>query len=312
MRIPCWRGRAVALVLGVVGPALAACSEPTPPPLDVVPVAYDTEHFRILDEASLDSATIVRIAERLELEYGRVGAVLDTITPPDRITAQILAGIGLPTVTAAQNTLTLWSDSLALEYVAHQLTHLYTGYARREFVEEGLAVYVSELVLAGDSAVHPYRRQPSHAWVSLFQEHGSLIPLATAYGASNLGYSLQGSTFDASSWQIFLEGGSWVRWVVETYGWPAWWETYLTDDPTTALDATPAELETNWLAATVAQYPDPRECEDALGTVGPREAFWCRRARGEASLTAHVRQPAVKVTKPRSLQDAPPSARMPE
>jgi hypothetical protein len=275
-----------------------ACSSEPVQPDGPIPVGYDTDHFRIVDYADLDSATIVMLAERLELEFGRVGAVLDTITPPGRITAEVLAGIGLPTVTAGENTLTLWADSLALNYLPHQLTHLYTGYARRAFVEEGLAVYVTELLAAGDSTVHPYRRQPPHAWVALFQQHGSLIPLATAYGASNLGYDMQGATYDASSWQIFLEGGSWVHWVVETYGWAAWWEAYLTDDPPTALGATPQEIETNWLAAAAAAYPAPRECEDALGTVGAREAFWCRRARGESRLNVQDSRPKTQVSRP--------------
>ena len=90
-------------------------------------------------------------------------------------------------------------------------------------------------------------------------------------------------TFDASAWQLFIEGGSFVHWVVDTYGWPAWWEAYQTDDPATALGATGTELEDGWLAATRAQYPDPVPCEEALGAVGPREEFWCRRARGEST-----------------------------
>jgi hypothetical protein len=252
-----------------------------------VTVVYDTDHFTILDGAGLDSATVVLLAERLELEFGRVGGVLSGITPPQRLFARVVPGIGLPYVTTDDSSLTVWSDTLALEYLPHQLTHLFTRYARREFLEEGLAVYLSEVLLPDDSTVHPFRRQPSHAWVSLFQQLGSFIPFTRVYAATNLGYSIEGSTFDASAWQLYLEGGSFVRWVVETYGWDAWWELYQTDDPAAALDTTTAALEEAWLAATRAQFPDPLACEEALGTVGPREEFWCRRARGESGAGLH-------------------------
>jgi hypothetical protein len=271
-----------ALALGASLAAAAACSETVAPPAPSI--TYETEHFVILDDGSgLDSVTVVALAARLELELERVGQVLTGLTPPALITARVRPGFGLPYVTASDSSLTLWSDTLALDYLPHQLTHLYTRYARREFVEEGLAVYVSELLLPDVGTVHPYRGQPPHAWVSLFQIHGSLIALSPAYAATNLGYALEGSTFDASAWQLFIEGGSFVHWVVDTYGWPAWWEAYQTDDPATALGATGTELEDGWLAATRAQYPDPVPCEEALGAVGPREEFWCRRARGEST-----------------------------
>lgn len=286
MRIPC-RGARVG-PLGLV--LLAACGEIVPPP----PAAarYDTEHFLIVDEAGLDTATIEVLKERLELEFRRVGETLPELTPPARITAQVREGLGLPYVTPAESSLTIWSDSLALAFLAHQITHLYTRYLQREFLEEGLAVYVTELLLPDDRTVHPYRGQPPHAWVSLFQIHASLIRLSPAYAATNLGYALEGSTFDASAWQLFIEGGSFARWVVETYGWAAWWEMYQTDDPAGALGATGSELEDGWLAAARAQFPEPLPCEDALGAVGPREEFWCQRARGEsASLKAQYSRP---------------------
>jgi hypothetical protein len=242
---------------------------------------YETANFTIVDQAALPAAQIDTLGARLEAELVRVGDVLADLPRPSRITVRILAGAGIPFVTAGENSLSQWAESLALDYIAHQLTHLYTGYVRRAFLEEGLAVYVTELLMPDVPTINPHRGQPPHAWMSLFQANGSTISLFTAYRADNLGYSFSGSSADASAWQLFIEAGSFTRWVVDTYGWSEWWQLYQLDDLGAALGGSTPDLEGAWLAAALAAYPTPLACEDALGTVGPREEFWCARARGE-------------------------------
>jgi hypothetical protein len=120
--------------------------------------------------------------------------------------------------------------------------------------------------------------------VSLFEQYGSTIPLTVAFDALNLGYSYTGSSVDASAWQLFIEAGSFMRWVVAVYGRDAWFRAYDLDDLRTGLNAEPADLERAWLTAVSTAFPNPLECEDALETRGPlttREAFWCARARGQ-------------------------------
>jgi hypothetical protein len=272
--------------------------------MPVPSATYETEHFLIIDFAQLDDPAIQVVQARLEMEFERVSQALPTFTPPAQLLARIVPGNGTPFVTPAESSLTLWGDSLTLDYLPHQLTHLFTRYVRRAFLEEGLAVYVTELLLPDLPTVHPYRGQTPHAWVSLFEDHGSTIPLLTAFGATNLGYNVNGSTFDASSWQIFVEGGSFTRWVVETHGWDAWWELFEVDDLAAALGTDPAELQSLWLAEARGRYPVPLACEEALGTVGVREEFWCARARGESVAT--------RVTRSSPLQDAAPRVRMRE
>jgi len=131
---------------------------------------------------------------------------------------------------------------------------------------------------------HPYRGQPPHAWVSLFEANGSTIPLVTALGATNLGYDYLGSSVDASAWQLFLEAASFTRWVITRYGRDAWLEWYVSDDLEGTLAATFGDLEQDWLGTARVAYPAPLPCEEALETRGPlgtREEFWCARARGE-------------------------------
>ena len=261
--------------------ALAACGDPPVAPPPVEEVVYETQHFTVRDGAGLAATTMDSLQARLELEYERVAAALPALTPPERLTVRILAGDGIPFVTPGEGSLSQWAEGLSLEYFPHQLTHLFTGYFRGGFLEEGLAVYVTELLLPDSRTVNPYRGQPPHAWVALFEQFGSTISLFTAYRAAGFSYSFTGSSADASAWQVHVEGGSFVRWVVETYGWDEWWELYRLDDLGAALGGATSDLEIAWLAAAQAAFPDPLECESALGAVGSREEFWCARTRGQ-------------------------------
>ena len=272
--------RSLGLV-SMVGIGLGAC-ETTEPGQLPEPVIYETARFRIADYSSAPESLIDAVGDRLETEFDRVGDVMPEFEPPPTpIPFNIFPGAGLAFVTPAENSITQWRDDLAPEYFTHQLAHLYTRYQQSEFIEEGLAVYVTgELRLAGE-APNPFREQVPHAWVSLFQQHQSTIPLVTALQATNLGYSYDGSTIDASAWQLFVEAASYTRWMIETYGRVPWHQFYLSGDPTTVLSQELSEIQDAWLEHATTTYPNPTACEDALGTVGTREEFWCARARGE-------------------------------
>ncbi len=275
-----WRAPRALLVVA----ALWACSEPTDPGPEP-PAVYETARFRIVDSTRSPQPLIDSIADRLESELDRVLALLPEFPEPDTVwTLMLVDGKGMGFVDLTDASLWQWLDDLDLDYLPHQLTHLLTGYARRPFLEEGLAVWATEQLLPGNSTVHPYRGQPPHAWVSLFQDANSQIPIGVMWSAFNLGYAYDGSSADASAWQLFIETGSFTRWVMETYGRAAWFYAYDLDDLPAALGVSEAELEVAWLAATRAAFPDPLTCEEALGTRGPlgtREVFWCARARGE-------------------------------
>lgn len=254
-----------------------ACGEPAGPE----PVLYESARFVLADYGGTAAVAIDSLLARLEAEFDRVGALLGEFTPPPTPIAVVIeAGPGIPFVTVGQNQLTHWSEDLAPEYVAHQLTHLYTRYARSVFIEEGLAVWVTEELARAGEVPNPFRGQSPHGWVALFESHGSTIDLPRALAATDLGHAYQGSSPDASAWQLFNQAGSFTRWLLDEHGRDVWVAYYATGSPTMALLQPLAAIEEAWLAYARAAVPAPLACEDALGTVGPREAFWCVRARG--------------------------------
>lgn len=268
--------------------ALAACSSDLPPAPEPEPepLVYEVRGFRIVDATRAAPAALVdSIASQLEAAVAGVAAFLPEFpAPADTITFRLLEGGGIPFVSIDDLVISQWANDLALQYLPHQVTHLFTDYRRRSFIEEGIAVYVSEMLDPSSRTTNPYRGQPPHAWVSLYEQQGSTISLFTAFRASNLGYSYTGSSPDASAWQVFVEAASFTRWVFDTYGQATWYRLYDLDDLGGALNASTAELEQAWLAAARAAFPNPLSCEEALGTLGPlttRDEFWCARARGE-------------------------------
>jgi len=276
----------VGLVLVLAG-ATAACgsdapSEPTTPE----PLVYDVGGFRIEDATRQASTGLVdSIAAALGAAVTAVTGFLPEFTlPDDTITFRLLEGGGIPYVTTDQLLIVQWNQDLALEYLPHQVTHLLTGYQRRVFLEEGIAVYATEVLDPTSTITNPYRGQSSHAWVSLFEQSGSTIPLASAFAAGNLVFSYTGSSSDASAWQLFIEAASFTRWVFAVFGRDAWLQLYESNDLATGLGSNTLDLERAWLTAVRDSYPNPLSCEEALGTRGPlttREQFWCARARGE-------------------------------
>jgi hypothetical protein len=261
---------------------LVACSETPQAP---EPTVYYTARFVILDESNAPQDLIDTIGAHLESELDRTAAFLPEFPiPTDTMVFHLLDGSGLPYVSPGTLELTEWRDDLALEYLPHLFVHLLTGYTHLSFLEEGIAVYATEVLEPDSRVTHPYRGQPPHAWVSLFEANGSTIPLSTALAAENLGYDYGGSSPDASAWQLFIEAGSLTRWVFEAYGRDVWFRLYDLQALGVALGGSSVDIERDWLAAARAQYPIPMACEEALATRGPltqREQFWCARARGE-------------------------------
>jgi hypothetical protein len=271
---------------GLLAACVTACgSEPAAPPEPDPPAVYETARFRIVDSTHAPPALIDSIAALLEADLDRVLALLPEFPPPDTVwTLMLVEGFGIPFVDLADASLWQLRGSMDLDYFPHQMTHLLTDYPRRPFLEEGLAVWATEQLRPDSRTVHPYRGQPPHAWMSLFQQFSSQIPISVLWSVSRLGYDVRGSSADASAWQLFIEAGSFTRWVMETYGRAAWFYVYEVDDLAGAIGVSQADLQAAWLAETRARFPDPLSCEEALATSGPleaRERFWCARARGE-------------------------------
>jgi len=265
----------------------AACgSDPVEPEPVPDPVIYERQGFRIEDLTGEAPPELVdSIGARLAVAVAAVAALLPEFpVPDDTMTFTLQPGAGIPYVTPSENRIVQWDEDLALEYLYHQVTHLLTGYQRSAFLEEGIAIYAGEMLDPDSRITNPYRGQPPHAWVSLYEQNGSTISLFTAFRATNFDYAYAGSSPDASAWQVFVEAASFTRWVFDALGRDAWLRLYDIGDLGIALNADTPELERAWLTEARDAYPTPLSCEEALGTRGPltsRDEFWCARTRGE-------------------------------
>lgn len=261
--------------------ATVACGEE---PMSALgdPARFESARFVLYDFSQAPQSLIDSMLTRLELDYERVAAFLPDFEAPSRVAAHILPGNGIPYVEPFEATLNQFRNDISFDYFVHQLTHLWTGYTRRPFLEEGIAVYATERLLPGVEA-SPFYRQPPHAWVSLFQQNDALIALPVTWSASNFDWSYSGSTADASVWQVFVEAGSFTRWVFDAFGRETWRALYDTEDLEPTLGQSPEALQAEWLSAAVAVYPSPLPCEDALAPLTSRREFWCLLANGSTT-----------------------------
>ncbi|HEX9729308.1 MAG TPA: hypothetical protein VGA37_12450 [Gemmatimonadales bacterium] len=270
----------VVLGAGMVGGA--GCGDGSTNPSDGT-ASYETTHFIVVDESGAPRSLIDSLAAVLEFQWPRVGEFLVGFVPPERVRFNLRAGPGIPYAALADNSMNQWRETLSFEDIPHELTHLWTRSSRGAFLEEGIAVHVTHVLQPASATANPYRAQPPHAWVALFEQFGSTIPLETALSASGLSYDFHGSSADASAWQIYLEAGSFTQWVLDRFGYAFWSDMYRTAHPAISLGVPLEELETAWLMAAQDAFPQPLACEEALATLPltGREEFWCARARGE-------------------------------
>jgi len=123
-----------------------------------VVVTHSTPHFRIVDSASSPAALIDSLKASLEADWVLVGTLLPEFQPPaDTILMIIRPGTGFPSISGARAVIAQFvnNGTLSFSYIPHQLTHVWTRYQRRPFLEEGLAVYVTTLAVPPES--HPMR-----------------------------------------------------------------------------------------------------------------------------------------------------------
>jgi hypothetical protein len=96
--------------------------------------------------------------------------------------------------------------------IVHEITHLIAGQsAQGQFLDEGLAVFVQEKFKLPDDRSFPNMGRDLHAeTVRWSREYGRLVPLAETHRAD----WLAGGPRDL----IYLQGGSFVRFLVEAEG----------------------------------------------------------------------------------------------
>jgi len=98
--------------------------------------------------------------------------------------------------------------------------------------------------------------QPADAWVVLLQQKEALLPLEEAW----LVEMPQDEEGLLDFFRAMMEGGSFVRWLVEQYGWDVVWELRAGGDLETVTGTPLYQAEADWLASIAAQDLRPKPC----------------------------------------------------
>ncbi|BBM87955.1 hypothetical protein [Candidatus Uabimicrobium amorphum] len=106
-----------------------------------------------------------------------------------------------------------------VETYIHELGHHATGSKSLFFFKEGIATATLEVVLEEENRIPdtwPQYGQTNDNWVRLFIKKNEILPLDEIINwAGYMGGSRMG---DYRSWQVYVVGGSFVKWYINTYG----------------------------------------------------------------------------------------------
>jgi hypothetical protein len=212
----------------------------------------------------------------LEVERLRVGQFLRRDVPT-RVVVWVEDGNRIANVFGGRLNLYAQHGRIYTGAAAHELVHLTTGYTSTPFLEEGLAVYVSEVLDPYRTDLFPQYGQPLDTWIELFRRQSTVMPLDVAFRTQRFEWNVEGSPRDAEGWQTYVEAGSFVRFVVESRGWEAYWKLHRQQSLETALGASPEQLQREWLDSIPAGRKNPRQCRAVLNQGRARYRAWCDR-----------------------------------
>jgi hypothetical protein len=236
-----------------------------------------TEHFVIQNSSSAPREALIALGAELEEERLRVSRFLRREVPT-RIVVWVEDGNRVANVAGGRLNLYAQHGQIYTGAAAHELVHLTTGYTALPFLEEGLAVYVSEELDPHLTNLFPQVGQPVDGWVELFRRRDTLIPLEVAFRTQRFDWNLDGSPRDAEAWQTYVEAGSFVRFVVESKGWEAFWRLHRHQSLQTSLERSPAQLQQEWLESVSSRRKYTMPCRMALPQNRGRYRAWCERA----------------------------------
>jgi hypothetical protein len=286
LRADVWRTTAALIVLLAFWIALARTFWPEilPVLLRLAQSARGTDaarvesvHLDVRNNSSADQALLHRTISQLDLEYEAIQAFLNRESDY-RIPVLITDGSG-PALTDGVQLIVYHRDGIVnLDTAPFWLAILgegdLSGSQLDLFVEGGFAVYVVEEI----GRARPLLGQSANAWVALWRQQGTLLPLADAW------------TLDVPTNQremgnalcALLEAGSFVRWVADTYG----LETVQALRDGISLEEAAglslAEAEKGWLNAVATRELGPLPCQQAVPDSSFLHAF-CDRLDAGAS-----------------------------
>jgi hypothetical protein len=212
----------------------------------------ESQYFQVRNNSSASDRQVQRMVERLEQDYVMLTAFLGR--EPEAPIPVLLTDGSAPAY-ADRSTLYVFYDHgvISLEAAPFFLAYVIAGPPSNSlFFDLGLSFYaVEETGLAGGLT-----GQPADAWVVLLQQKEALIPLEEAWSVE-MAEDEEG-LFDF--FRAMVEGGSFVRWLVGTYGWDVVWEVRGGGDLEAATGVPLHQAEADWLAAIAAQDLSPKPC----------------------------------------------------
>jgi hypothetical protein len=235
----------------------------------------ESQYFDVRNNSSASERQVQRMVERLEQDYVTLTAFLGR-EPQGRIT--VLLTDGVAPAYADGRTLYVFYDQgvIDLSTAPFFLAVIVGGSSSgSNLVDLGFALYAVEETGLAEGITG----QSADAWVVFLQQQEALVPLEEAWSISAEVVETEGALLDFL--RAVMEGGSFMRWVVETHGQDAAWALRAGGDVETILGAPLYQAEEAWLAAVAAKGLQPKPC---LMVVPGHAVFRgiCEQLEGEA------------------------------
>jgi len=233
----------------------------------------ESQYFDVRNKSAANDRQVQRMVEQLEQEYVALTAFLGR-TPKERL--PVLLTDGSVPAYADQGTLYVFYDQgvIMLETAPFFLAALIAGPPSGSLLFDlGLSLYAAEETGLATGLTG----QPADAWVVLLQQEGALIRLDEAWSAK----MPQDEEGLYDFFRALMEGGSFVRWLVETRGWDTVWAIRGGGDPEQAIGVPLYQAEADWLAAVAARDLHPKPCLLAVPGGAAFRGLCERMANGE-------------------------------
>jgi hypothetical protein len=231
----------------------------------------ESRYFDVRNNSDASQAQVDFMVRTLEADYEAINAFLGT-PGQDRIAVLLTNGSGPALADGVQLNVFYDRGVINLDSAPFFLVLLSEGKPvtpdRDLFVQAGFSLYVVEEIGRAQGLIG----QPTDAWVELFRRRGVLLPLSQAW---TIGLpSNADSAYDAA--RAGVEGASFMRWVVRTYGLQAARNLRDGMSPEAVTGLALDEAEKKWLDSVAAQALQPKSCLLALPSGSPVLSF-CRR-----------------------------------
>lgn len=238
---------------------------------------YSSTHFVIYNNSGTTNAEIYELNDQLNKDMKRVCSFLKK-WPPRTVEVVIEDACSIPSAHLGKLRLYRCHNKVPVGDLIHELTHIVSGDDAPRVIREGLAVYVDTTLSADRTDNFPVYKYSLDDWMTLFLKNKTAISLFDVLRASHFDFDIDGSPDDAKAWQIYIEAGDFVKWVIEAKGWNRFWQYYQNPDTTiVSTDGTIQTIEDEWFKSVLDLSLAIKTCRDAFSPFESRFAYWCDR-----------------------------------